>query len=72
MLLVPPRMALNSLLLLQGHLVFLPVSYSLMAEAAASVASASADAFSSASSAWSIVAPAASAASLALRPKVLL
>jgi len=52
------------------HLVFLPVPYSLIAEAADSVASASADAFSSASSAWFMVAPAACAASLALRPKV--
>jgi hypothetical protein len=33
------------MLLLQGNLVFLPVSYSLMAEAADSVASASAAAF---------------------------
>ena len=58
------------MLLLLGHLVFLPMSYSLMAEDADSVASAFVAAFSSVSSAWSIVAPVASVASLALRPKV--
>ncbi len=58
------------MLLILWHLVFLLVPYSLMAEAADNVASASAAAFSSASSDWSIVAPAANVASLALRPKV--
>ena len=54
-----------------GHLVFLLVPHSLIAEAAESVAYASAAALSSASNVWSMVAPAANrAASLPPRPKV--
>jgi len=52
------------------YLVFLPVPYSLMAEASAIDTAASAAAFSSSFIAYSTVAPATSAASLTLRPKV--
>ena len=52
------------------YLIFLPVPYSLIAEASVTDAFAFAVAFYSTSSAWSIGAPATSATSLAMRPKV--